>query len=172
MSKIDVFVLMIFCIGVFLYPLAMRWSLLRVHPSRLKMLEIGKELLKSDDLKEIQKKIIRSMMGDALDWTQMYLIVFFLPIYLIQKKRLPSPDIVSTNKNISDKYGEFLQLYGKSIIAANPIVFCVFILEVFLLLLIWNGKITIGKLGKKAMAESVSQASFFVEERKLAHAKA
>lgn len=172
MSKTDVLVLMIFCIGVFLYPLAMRWSLLRVHPSRMKMLEIGKELLKSDDLEEIQKKIIRSMMRDALDWKQMYLIVFFLPIYLIQKKRFPSPDIVSTNKNFSDKYGEFLHLYGKSIIAANPIVFCVFIFEVFLLLLIWNGKITIAKLGKKAMAESVSQASFFVEERKLAHAKA
>src|SRR5690349_10988469 len=62
------------------YPLLMRWLAEVAQPTRLRMADLGKELLASPYLDEKQKELVDNWLDDAYDWRFMILFALLMPI--------------------------------------------------------------------------------------------
>lgn len=116
------------------YPILMRVFAQGLQSSRLRMLEIGKELLAHQAVPEEHKNLINSMLDDAYNPAIMILISMVMPYYIIKNisHRTHSPPPIE-DKDAQRLHGEFCRRFVTAIAAANPAFTLVAALEMALL---------------------------------------
>jgi hypothetical protein len=110
------------------YPLWMRVNLERVRPARVRLVELGGEMLESPKYTKEQKILITDLLEEALDWRFMAKSAMSLPrlIVKILVRGMPSdPELDAMTKD--DKFRELVDLHFRSASAANPI--CAFVVR-------------------------------------------
>lgn len=160
-------VLFLLFLGVFLYPVLMRFSLKKNHQTRLKMIEIGNELLHSNKLSNSQKKMIRSAIRSSFSWWPMALVVFIMPFYLVKNGLTKNVVRIQGDSELEKKYALFQEYQGKSIMAANPIFSIFAFLEVLGYLALKGMLCSSGK--KSKVAYTLVSFSFLSFEYRFAH---
>ncbi len=118
-------------VALLAYPLFMNFLARRAQPGRLKMADLGCELLASPHVKESDKDAIEGMMADAYRWRTLAEFVVFLPVYLFRLRRRNVPRIDIRDADTRKKFQEFVGLHMASAVAANPIFALLLVLELF-----------------------------------------
>jgi hypothetical protein len=154
--------------GAFLYPVIMRLLLKKTHHTRLRMIEIGNELLSSDRISDSQKKMIRSSMRASFSWWPMALVVFIMPFYLLKNGLTKNVVRIPNDPDLERKYALFQECQGKSLMVANPIFSIIAILEVSVYLMI-KGMPRSSEKKTKVAYKSVSFSFLSFEKRRFAH---
>lgn len=113
------------------YPIVMRWLAEKAQPSRLRMLEVGKELLLHPAVPAEHKRMIDSMLDDAYNPSLMILIAVIMPCYAFLKlmrkaKTLPKIEDLSARRLCE----EFSSRFIVAIAAANPAFALIAALEI------------------------------------------
>lgn len=137
------------------YPLLMRVILDRVQPLRLKLAELGNQLLESSTLPEAHKRVVVGMLDDAFEWRFMFSALYSFPVFAwtrLRGRRLSDPFAQIRNTDDKDKMLEMTGRFAASVVAANPLVAFVVALEfaVIALLLSITRKIDHGLEGIKS----------------------
>lgn len=104
------------------YPIFMRllaeWS----QPSRLRMVDIGNELLANPYVSSEHKKLINSMLDSAYNPAFMVFVAITMPWFgmakIFRRTKPPHPPI--TNEDIRQLDSEFCRRFIESVAAANP----------------------------------------------------
>lgn len=152
----------------FLYPVLMRFFLKKTHQTRLKMIEIGNELLRSDKISDSQKNMIRSSMRSSFSWWPMALVVFIMPFYLFKNGLTKNVVRIQGDPELEKKYALFQEYQGKSIMAANPI-FSIFAFLEVLTYLALKGMLSSSEKKRKVAYQSVSFSFLSFEKNRFAH---
>lgn len=114
----------------------MRFFLEKSHETRLRMIQIGNELLHSDKVSDSRKKVIKSSMKASFSWWPMTLIVFTMPFFLMKNGLAKNAVHFANDSELEKKYALFQDCHGKSLMAANPIFSVIAILEIIIFLLV------------------------------------
>ncbi len=154
--------------GAFLYPLMMRFFLKKAHLTRLKMIEIGNELLISNKISDSQKKMIRSSMRASFSWWPMALVVFIMPFYLMKNGLTKNVVRIPSDPELEKAYALFQECQGKSIMAANPIFSIIAFLEI-LVFLTMKGMLKSSGTKRNVAYTSVSFSFLSFEKNRFAH---
>jgi hypothetical protein len=103
------------------YPIFMRVLAQIVQPSRLRMLEIGKELLANSSVPKEHKHVISSMLDDAYSPTFMIYVSIIMPYYAICKlaRRIAAPPPIE-DIYVRRLHNEFFRRYISAVAVANP----------------------------------------------------
>ncbi|MHB1563866.1 MAG: hypothetical protein ACYCXP_07215 [Leptospirillum sp.] len=151
------------------YPVLMRAMMLRAHPVRLKMIALGGELLQSEKLTDLQKKMVKFSMKESLRLYPMILVVCIMSGYLVMNGLTKNSPKFPGDPELERKYATFQELQGKSVMFANPVFSLLAVLEVFFYLTIkrqWSTFIH----NKVMLAKFVSLTFTLFEKNKLDHA--
>jgi len=102
--------------------------------NHIKFAQLGKKLLDSDELSEVQKGYVISLLNDAFQWKFMLFVVFILPVALFAKiRKETTPDFIKDLMG-NETFVEFIDLHRKVVFSANTLFTVIFFLELLLLL--------------------------------------
>lgn len=118
-------------VALLVYPLITSGLARAVQPLRLRMADLGCELLASPHISERDKNVIDGMLADAYRWRTLAEFVVFLPVYMVQMRRRRVPKIVIEDAETRKKFREFMSLHLTSAIAANPVFAFLLVIELF-----------------------------------------
>jgi len=107
-----------------LYPIAMRLIAEAIQPMRLRMADLGVEVLQTGGLNEVQKKLIKSMLDDAFDWRFMIFAALCVPIVVIRRGlgfRLNTPFDEMDRADTVESIKSIQLMHLASVAAANPL---------------------------------------------------
>lgn|GEM_PF-1872114 len=124
--------------AILAYPLVMRWLATRVHPSRLRLADLGNELMESPHLSDARKDDVREMLVDAFDWRVMVVVAINLPLAafgLRRRLKAMSQDRIA-DPDTRQMWSEFSARFIQSIAAANPLVTVIVLVELMLFLVV------------------------------------
>ncbi|HYE48892.1 MAG TPA: hypothetical protein VEB20_04830 [Azospirillaceae bacterium] len=119
-------------LALVLYPLVMRWLSAWAQPYRLRMAELGRELLGSPHLDDVTKRMVDSMLDDAFDWTVMPQLLFFLPRFFFRALRGTAYRGPTIKDEVTRaKMAEFQTCHARAVAAANPLFSAIFTTVIF-----------------------------------------
>ena len=122
------------------YPIIVFLILRAVRPYRLRMADLGRELLQSPHLDEKEKYIVTAMLDDAFSWRVMWGGAFgFLGSMAraVKANSQTQKQIEAATTFIAKPHvREFAGLHALSTAAANPIGFVVYFLQVLIAMIV------------------------------------
>lgn len=138
--------------AVLAYPIASMLLLRWVRPKRMRLAEVGREILQSPEFNEDEKALVTRMLDDAFCWRQMAAIVWHYPgvlAFMIRTAAEGKGEEDDGTASFLDKprATEFVRLHQKSLAAANPIAFAFYYLEVVLTMAIIQSASTGRRMG-------------------------
>lgn len=122
-----------------LYPVVMRILVDRVQPTRLRMADLGKQLLASTHLPDRLKDVVDGMLDEAFDWRFMLFASFLFPYFVIGRMfRLIAPPKIPKINDLETRkqFHEFLNCHTRATAAANPLFAIILGIEVALLVVV------------------------------------
>lgn len=143
---------MILLTAVLAYPIASMLLLRWVRPKRMRLADLGREILQSPEFTESEKVLVSQMLADAFCWKQMVAIVWHYPSVLASMIRDATEnsgrDAVETTSFLDKpRATEFVRLHQNSLAAANPIAFGLYWIEVVLTMIIIQSASTGRRMG-------------------------
>lgn len=120
---------------VLAYPILSIALLRWIRPKRMRLADLGREILQSPEFNEDEKALVTSMLRDAFCWRSMLSIVWHFPgifASMVRPVADGSADVVQESRKFLDnpKAVEFVRLHQASMAAANPIAFALYWAEV------------------------------------------
>lgn len=144
-------------IALLAYPLTMRLLAHLVQPTRLRMADLGNELLASPHVNELGKDIILSMLKDAYSWQAMAEFVVYMPVYVVKRARGKKPKLGMEIRDASTrkKFDDFVSNHMTSAAAANPLCCVIMVLEMAIVFGILTSVGAMTKINEVMLSASV-----------------
>lgn len=99
-----------------------------MHPIRIKLAKIGKELLLDESVSDEQKQFIEHMLDDAYDWRKAVILALFatpVSVYVIISKVIGAdigpPNSPFSQLRLTRRGNDFLDQYMLCMLGSNPL---------------------------------------------------
>jgi len=122
---------------VFVYPIVHVLLFRRMHPLRMRLLDLGDDLLDSNLLSDREARIVYRAMVDMCNWKVAVFFALAVPVYLVRQVfTLKRSDVSLQNYSAEtrEKFSVFMRLFLTSIMAACPIAAVLIVLELMIIL--------------------------------------
>lgn len=134
MTRLELLIGIMFAITA-AYPIIMRLLADWAQPKRLRMADLGNELLNNEALATSHRGFVNSMLTDAFDPRVAVVLTFALPVFVIGKffDLISEPAFDDLGMEEKKKLNQLSALHTRSVLAANPIFFIIMALELVIL---------------------------------------